>query len=115
MRAVVEVRDPASLTPDLWWATYRTLRERLHVKGLRRLTEDDQRLFDLVQELGGIPSHGEKGNFWKQVRQQWNAHAGVEKYKTERGLTVRYQRLIQKIGRASTQPPEAWIDERLES
>jgi hypothetical protein len=95
-RAVVEVLDPSSITPDLWWATYRTLRERLHIKRLRRLTEDDQRLFALVQELGGVPGHGKKGDFWERLRQRWNAEAGAEEYTTGRGLTTKYQRIIEK-------------------
>jgi hypothetical protein len=95
--AVVEVRDPGSLTQDLWEATYRGLRERLHIKRHNRLTDKDQQLFELVQELGEIPSHGDKGKFWERVRQRWNALAGAEEFKSGRGLALRYKRIIEKL------------------
>ena len=94
---VIELRDPTSLTLEMWLDLYRHLRTQLHLKWRRTLTENDQRLFALVQELGGVPGHGKKGDFWERLRQRWNAEAGAEEYTTGRGLTTRYQRIIQKL------------------
>jgi hypothetical protein len=99
--AVIEVLQPEQLTPSLIKEIYRSVRKDFDVTRAKALTGQDQRLFNLVRRLGGVPGEGKKGakkTFWERVRQEWNREVGEEQYPQRRALEMKYKRLKQKLG-----------------
>jgi hypothetical protein len=74
----------------------REVRKIMNLEKVKRLTEDDQRLLELVKRLGGEPVDG-KTAFWERVRQERNSAVGARQYTTWRGPEMRYRRLQQKL------------------
>jgi hypothetical protein len=74
----------------------REVRKGLNLEKIKRLTEADQRLLELVKRLGGEPADG-KTAFWERVRQEWNSAVGARQYTTWRGPEMRSRHLQQKL------------------
>jgi hypothetical protein len=74
----------------------REVRKTLNLQKVKRLTEEDQRLLELVKRLGGEPTNG-KTVFWERVRQEWNQAVGTQQYSTWRGPEMKYRRLRKKL------------------
>ncbi|HSF32513.1 MAG TPA: hypothetical protein VLK82_18835 [Candidatus Tectomicrobia bacterium] len=74
----------------------REVRKALNLQEVKRLTEEDQRLLELVKRLDGEPADG-KTAFWERVRQEWNRSVGTQQYTTWRGPEMRYRRLRKKL------------------
>jgi hypothetical protein len=98
-RAIIEIENPNAITYDTFMRLYRELREMFNRTKLKAMTHHDQLLHTLVQQLGGIPRHGKKKDFWEKVRQEWNRKVGFEEYASIDGLRIRYARLLQKVNK----------------
>lgn len=80
---------------DELWTAFKSYRNIMNIKQKERKEESDLRLFQLVQELGGLPSNN-KMEFWEKVKSEWNRRYGVNPdyttYKNEYGPMMRYRR-----------------------
>jgi hypothetical protein len=74
----------------------REVRKVLNIQKVKRLTEEDQRLLELVKRLGGEPAD-RKTAFWEGVRQEWNRAVGTQQYTAWRGPKMKYRRLQKKL------------------
>jgi hypothetical protein len=68
----------------------REVRRALNMQKVKYLTEEDQRLFDLVKRLGEEAADG-KTAFWEWVRQEWNRAVGTQPCKGWRGPAMEYR------------------------
>jgi hypothetical protein len=65
----------------------------------KSLTEKNQRLYDLVQRLGGPPQKNKRA-FWLGIMHEWNRRYGrkYRKYRTPNGPRVAYRRIVDQAG-----------------
>lgn len=82
-------------------AIYGTIKRHVGGKGTEALDDKDERLWTLVQDMGGPPqTHGTKGPFWRTVQEKMNL-AYPDAYTTWEGVKARYNSILKRL-----QPPQ---------
>ena len=99
VQAAIEIETP-DITDVQWRAIHQEIRQAWGVENTTLLDEDDQRLQNIVIQLGGVPPRRGKMAFWERARQEWNRqeHLKVE-LKQQQGCT--YKPNLHKNGKAT--------------
>ncbi len=75
---------------------YKSIKKDLGIKDkTKKITAKDLETYRLVQELSGVPNK-KRVEFWRGVMIQWNSGHPEDKYKTWKGIQIRYKRLMEK-------------------